>query len=299
MTIGSFFKYFGSAVLAIAIIVAAFAAGISTGASVPDILQPVLRASGWASGLVSGAGTSLALGIAIAAGAVAAFNPCGFVMLPTYLTLYVSDPHGAEESGAVGLFKQVGRGVIVSIMVGLGFLVLFGGFGVLFALGLSGIRQVAQSALPWIGLGLGVVIAVLGGYLLAGGKLYSSLAQDYAGRVGNPQQRSLRGYFFFGVSYALASLSCTLPIFLAVIGVGTADSFLESFIRFAAYAGGMAAVISIITLSISLLKGILIKPMRSILPYLGVTSAIFLLAVGAYLIFYWLTEGMLANTFNI
>ena len=56
--------------------------------------------------------------------------------------------------------------------------------------------------------------------MAAGGKIYTSLAQRLAARVGDPGQLNVPGYVLFGVSYGLASLSCTLPLFLAVLGVG-------------------------------------------------------------------------------
>ena len=60
--------------------------------------------------------------------------------------------------------------------------------------------------------------------MVGGGKLYTGLAARAASRMGNPNEVSTKGYFMFGLSYGTASLSCTLPIFISVVGIGVAGS---------------------------------------------------------------------------
>jgi cytochrome c biogenesis protein CcdA len=62
--------------------------------------------------------------LAFVAGMVAAFNPCGFAMLPAYLTLVI-DP----QSG--GQLAAVGRALAATAAMALGFLAVFGSFGLL------------------------------------------------------------------------------------------------------------------------------------------------------------------------
>ncbi|MDT7791602.1 MAG: hypothetical protein QOD59_1038, partial [Mycobacterium sp.] len=64
------------------------------------------------------------MGLAFAAGLVAALNPCGFAMLPAYLALVVR----GED---VGRRDAVGRAVTATAAMAAGFLAVFGGFGLL------------------------------------------------------------------------------------------------------------------------------------------------------------------------
>ena len=78
----------------------------------------------------------------------------------------------------------------------------------------------------------------------------------------------MRGYFLFGLSYGVASLSCTLPIFLAVVGSSfAATGIATSFAQFVLYALGMGVVIIALTLSMALFKGAMLSGMRKVMPY--------------------------------
>lgn len=277
--------------VAAACILASLVAGIATGPGDNRATGSVLDLSARSSSLVSSLGDWLPLGFAFGAGMVATVNPCGFVMLPAYLTIYVGDQEAVAD---VSARRRLGKGLLVSGAVGLGFVILFGTVGLAVSMGA---RPVA-AAFPWIGFALGFILAGLGAYLLAGGKLYAGAASQVASRIGDPRDSSLRGYFLFGISYAVASLSCTLPIFLGLISSSLASGGVASATgQFLAYALGMAFVISVMTLAIALFKGALITQLRRAMPYVGPISAGVLIAVGGYLVFYWLTEGGLAARF--
>jgi len=51
-----------------------------------------------------------------------------------------------------------------------------------------------------------------------------------------------------------------------------------------------------LTLSVALFQGAMLKWVRKATPYIQPASAVLLLLAGAYLIFYWLTVGGLADT---
>ena len=177
-------------------------------------------------------GLGFKLAFAYLAGAVSAVNPCGFAMLPAYLGLYVSgrDPEhnnrfqlstvaGSVKAGllvtqSVSFALLIARAIMIGLSVSVGFVLLFGAAG--FILGF-GSKAIVISALPYVGLAVGVLLVGAGAFMAAGGKIYTSLAQRAASRVGNPDQLNVGGYVLFGVSYGLASLSCTLPVFLAVL----------------------------------------------------------------------------------
>ncbi|MDP9437331.1 MAG: hypothetical protein M3P49_01055 [Actinomycetota bacterium] len=82
---------------------------------------------------LTGLGALLPFGFAFGAGIVAAVNPCGFAMLPAYLSLYLgSQKEGFEKRSAVG---RAFRAVLIGGVVSLGFVLLFGLAGVVIAAG--------------------------------------------------------------------------------------------------------------------------------------------------------------------
>ena len=242
--------------------------------------------SGSSGSFLSGLGIVAPLGFAFGAGVAAAFNPCGFAMLPAYMGLYLGV--GANEEKA-SVFSQLGRALLVGVSVTAGFVLLFAVAGGVIGLGA---RSVVGDILPWLGLGIGVALVIAGAWLLRGGELYTSLAQRAANRLGNPGRSNIRGYFLFGLSYGVASLSCTLPIFLAVIGSSFAASGIAtSFAQFVLYALGMGVVIITLTLSMALFKGAMLGGMRKMMPYVHPIGTWLMIVAGTYIVFYWLTLG--------
>lgn len=285
-----------TAIGAILLVVIAFVTGILQGPGANETVGNVLGIQSTSTTWVANLGDLLPFGFAFIAGMVAAVNPCGFVMLPAYLTIYLRDESDVDEdSSLTGIARRGTKAIYVSLAMGLGFVALFGSAGLL----VSASQELVKEALPWIGFTLGILMALLGAYILIGGKIYTGIAQQMADRVGDPRVSSLGGYFLFGVSYALASLSCTLPIFLSVVTSSFGrDGFLSGLIQFVAYAGGMAFLIMIVTIGIALFKSAILGPLRRSMQYVERVSAIILAVVGAYLVFYWLTEGDLSTYFG-
>jgi cytochrome c-type biogenesis protein len=286
----------GAAIGAVLLVVIAFVTGILQGPGANETVGNVLGVQSTSTTWVANLGDLLPFGFAFIAGMVAAVNPCGFVMLPAYLTIYLRDESDVDEDQSLtGVAKRGTKAIYVSLAMGLGFVALFGSAGLL----VSASQELVKEALPWIGFILGILMAMLGAYILIGGKIYTGIAQQMAGRVGDPRVSSLGGYFLFGVSYALASLSCTLPIFLSVVTSSFGrEGILSGLIQFVAYAGGMAFLIMIVTIGIALFKSAILGPLRRSMQYVERVSAAILAVVGAYLVFYWLTEGDLSTYFG-
>ena len=215
---------------------------------------------------------SALLATAFVAGLVATVNPCGFAMLPAYLSFFL----GSDDNIAPG--RQLGRALRIASMMALSFLLVFGVAGLLLTAGL----QVVIDALPWMALVVGVGIVALGVYVMRGGVL--SLSLPGKGRVN-------RGSVFaFGTSYAVASLSCTLPIFLSLIAGSIATaSFVSSVILFLAYGLGMALVIAAITVGLAFGRDRIVRMVRSASRWIGPVSGAVLIAAGLFIVWYWAT----------
>jgi cytochrome c biogenesis protein CcdA len=106
------------------------------------------------------------------------------------------------------------------------------------------------------------------------------------------RQRNPGNAFLFGIVYAVASLSCALPIFLAVVG-GTLASqgLLHSLGQFLGYALGMGTVIFVVVIGPALARRAMARRPRTLTPYVHRVSAMLLIGAGVYLVCYWLFQG--------
>ena len=223
---------------------------------------------------------------AFSAGVVSAVNPCGFAMLPAYLGLYMSTSIYEKDSTHYG--KMILKGLFIGCCVGLGVLSLFLFVGLITGFALNFIRSIME----WVGLLLGVGLITIGIWLMNGGRLYASLTARIGQSIGNPTQISLKGFFLFGVSYGVASLSCTLPIFLSVVGINlNGSSIYDSMMQFVLYGAGMGSMILFVTLSMAILKGVMIRYIKLALPFVERIGFFLVVLSGMYIVFYWMTIG--------
>ena len=217
---------------------------------------------------------------AFGAGMVAAFNPCGAAMLPAYVGYQLSD--GAESTDPL---KAVLRGFYLGGVVTSGFLVLSLAVGFIITIGGDAIFNV----IPFAGLGVGIWIALLGLWLLISGK---HMGIWVATRVNINNERSTKGIFIFGMLYAVSSLGCAFPVFLAAVGILAGQNLGDldlraSLLRFASYGLGMGMVLTGVTLGVVFFKETVSQVLRRVFPYIGVAGNLALMGAGSYLIWYW------------
>ena len=218
------------------------------------------------------------LALAFAAGLVATVNPCGFAMLPAYLSYFM----GLEEDQASrgGAMRSA---LVVGAVVSTGFLVVFGIAGLLIT---AGFRFVI-GAIPWFAVVVGVGIVALGIALLLGREVTVGLPKASRAASG----RGYRSVFLFGVSYAVASLSCTLPVFLTVVAAQvTRGSFVSGVATFLAYASGMALVLMAITVALAVGKRSLVARLKGAGRSIGRVSGAILVATGSYIVWFWIVS---------
>ncbi len=87
-------------------------------------------------------------------------------------------------------------------------------------------------------------------------------------------------------------MSCTLPIFLAVVGSAfTSRDYVAAIVQFLLYAFGMGVVVIGVTLGVALFRDAVVARARQAMRYVQPASAALLLLAGAYIIYYWLTLG--------
>lgn len=216
---------------------------------------------------------------AFSAGAIATINPCGWAMLPSFISYYLgSDTDEFDRKPALDRAKE---GIVMGLLLTAGFLLIFGVAAVIISAGL----QVIVQFMPTAAFIVGVLLFLLGWWLLFGKSLpVHRLIPNVELDV---RARNKKSVFLYGVGYGITSLSCTLPIFLIVVSAGlTVSGVVEGAIMFLAYATGIAAVLMGVAISAALFKGALAQKVRPMLPYMNRVGAVLLILAGAYLMWY-------------
>ena len=217
-----------------------------------------------------------ALAAALTAGMLAAFNPCGFALLPGYLALFLGDSAQASRGRAIS------RSLAVSGALTAGFVVVFGIVGLIVTF--AAWRITAYT--PYLTLIVGPLLVLLGIWLLLGRELKLRLPRMKGTVSANPA-----GMFIYGMIYATVSLSCTLPIFLiAVAGSLRSDSVLGGASVILAYALGMGLVMTVLTLAVALARTSIVSTSRNLVKYINRVSGALLVLAGGFLTSYGYSE---------
>lgn len=210
-------------------------------------------------------------------GLVAACNPCGFPLLPAYLGGFVGGD--AAQSWAA----RTGRALLSAGAVTVGFVAVFAPLGAL----VSGGVDVVLGWVPWAMIPFGVAMVAVGAWTLAGRSLRVPLPVVPSGRG----RRPVAGMFLFGVAYAVASLSCALPVFVAgVSGTFGRDGVAGGLADFVAYALGMGLLLAVAALVVAHAGAPALRRARRVGPVLQRVVGAVLVLVGAYLVLYWASD---------
>lgn len=239
------------------------------------------------------------LTFAFLTGALATVNPCGFAMLPTFLAFYAGrdSQHSAPGSGVATAAEgrgtrsagSVWSGVSAGLALSAGFAGVFVLAGLLIAVGM----RFVIDALPWAAVAVGAVLVAAGLASLTGRRLpgarLPSLRTSAALPGGGSAHGRLRLMAGYGVAYAVASLSCSLALLLAVVGQAVATGSPVALLAvFGAYAAGATVVLVLLAIAAALTTDTLARHLQRLLPLTGVLGALALIGAGGYLVSYWL-----------
>jgi cytochrome c-type biogenesis protein len=177
---------------------------------------------------------SSVLVFAFTAGAVSTVNPCGFALLPAWFARQLA---GREGDGGAARFLRASANAVAAA---LGYVITF--LAATLVLG-SGANWLGPT-LPYAGVTIGVALVVWGFLALADLRLPATRLTATCRRA-----NERFGALGFGLSYGFVSLSCTLPIFMAVAGVsflGNNDLALQNVLFFLLGSGAILATISVV-----------------------------------------------------
>lgn len=209
-------------------------------------------------------------------GVMAAVNPCGFILLPTYLLYYLGTELNREnESPAVTLRRGLGVGIAVSS----GFIGLFLIVGIISRAFTNVIRDNAKYAALVIGIGLiGMGIAMFRGWK-------PPVTQP---NMTMQKQRTWRNMFLFGIAYAVASIGCTIGLLVSVIlGSVGRHGFISGVLSIALYGLGMGLLVTSLTVALAFARFGMVSNLKKSFPIFDKVSAIAVTLTGMYLAWYW------------
>jgi cytochrome c-type biogenesis protein len=218
------------------------------------------------------------LWLSFGSGLLAAVNPCGFVLLPTYLMYFLG------VSGRPGTQRAtVRRALLVSAALSAGFMTVFvivGGISRLFT---DWLNQNAK----YLALLIGIALVILGIAMLFGYRLPFSTPKLETGK----RDQTIASMYIFGLAYAIASIGCTIgPFSATVLGTIDTDGFFQGVVAIALYGIAMSLLITTLTVTLALAQGGLLKSLRTGMKYVETASAVVMILSGLYLSWYWFND---------
>lgn len=207
-------------------------------------------------------------------GMLGAVNPCGFPLLPAYLALSGRGEPGAplraRALGALGGGAAMSAGVVA----------VFALLGTLISLGV----HLALGWLPWAMIPLGLALVAMG-CAAAGGR---SVWRWMPGRRPFSGRRRAVAFAGMGVAYAVASLGCALPLFVAgIVGSFSARGVRAGVAGSIAYSLGMGLVITAVSVAGASARPAALARVRALQPVAVRLAGGVVALVGAYLVLYW------------
>jgi cytochrome c biogenesis protein CcdA len=225
--------------------------------------------------------TSFAL--SLMTGMLAALSPCGFAMLPAYLSYFIGVDNNPVD-GASSSTASIHRALLVGLTMTVAALAVFTPIGVVVkATGMT--TSDFTHAAKWPAVVVAASLVALGVALLLGWHLpWTTPRLDKGGRT-----RSLTSIAVFGFSFAITSLSCSFPLFFgSIISSFGRSGFFEGVSTFVGYGLGMGLVITALTVAIASGQSWMLTALRVVMRHLDRIAGVMLIASGSYLAWYWL-----------
>jgi len=244
------------------------------------------------------------LALAFGAGVLSTLNPCGFALLPAFVSYTVERQVSATSEKPPSGWQHLLRGGLLGLPLAAGFLLVFLVAGGVLALG----GRELLHLFPWLALLVGTGLVLFGSWTLFTGRapeipglgvVAAKLSTSRPGGDATPEAlvqatpRALRAAWIFGVGYGLSSLGCTLPVFLLVVGTAiTAGGVGSAALVLFSYAAGMTLVLLAVALAATELSDLLRSAVFPLLRWVLPLASLFVIAAGLYIVVYQLRAGL-------
>jgi cytochrome c-type biogenesis protein len=205
------------------------------------------------------------LAFAFTAGALSVFSPCGYALLPGYVSYYLGSRLSRARAVSGGLACTLGLVTVFSVVGGLS----------------SGLATLIPGLVPLLDLLAGGVLVLMGAATLL------QLRLPYLSFPVNPTRRTgLGGFYLFGVVYGLSGVGCSAPIFLSVLVFALSRGLLDAVVAFITYALGMGAPLVLTSLLVAQANELMIRRVSGAAPRIQRAGGAVLVLVGLYLVYY-------------
>jgi len=222
-------------------------------------------------------------------GLISSANPCGAALIPAFFSRRIANAANAGRKMRTVLLTALLSGLSTV----LGFALVFGIIGIFVSI----ISAFLGGALPIIGISIGILLVAFGIYSLLGKQLqignienglskfinnYTPFSIDF-----NKRSEGYKGDFTFGLGYGLASMSCVLPVFAALVAVSSTGNLFFSVISYISFVGGIATILIGLSIAATISSHGMEKLIKGWLPYSKKFNAVVLTLAGIYIIIYW------------
>lgn len=205
------------------------------------------------------------------AGILTFLNPCSYAILPIYFSKYIKKNNAQNSlfiftnSLKLTLFLSVGY---ISVFLIISIIILTVGMKIL-------------SYFPWLGSILGIFLIIFGLSIISNKfTIFNKLGSTFY-----DQKSSSKQHFVFGIFYSLASLSCSIPLFISIIfqALISSTEVLSIITIFTFYLFGILLMIILLILLVNTLGHILYEYLTKLTPYYNKISGILILITGLYI----------------
>ena len=204
---------------------------------------------------------------AFVSGIFTILSPCGFPMLPGYVSYYMGS-------------KSMQRGVIVGLGCFLGVSVLYVILGIMAFIA----RSVLSPIIVFLEFIAGGTIVLMGTLMLIRAEVPLPLPRLVA-----PKRRGFVGAFLYGSLYSMATASCSLPILVSILFYSfISGGPIETAMLFIVYIFGMGVPLAITTIFAVIAKRSVMLRFVEMSAKIQRLSGIILIVVGLYIIYVFL-----------
>ncbi len=215
------------------------------------------------------------IAFAFSAGMVAFFSPCSFPLFPAYISYYLGlKETSPRKDQATSVLK---KGILGGIACAVGAILTLS----LIGFGVSTFGGAITPHIPKMELIVGTILVVMGVLMLPGVPL------GFRTKTKAGTRKGYESLFGFGALYALATAGCVTPIFIEVVLRAIMSGFIGGMAIFLSYALGLSLLLIIVTLFAASVKEMAMAKLMRAMPYVERVGAIILIAVGAYLVYYY------------
>ncbi|MCL6597042.1 MAG: hypothetical protein K6V73_12685 [Firmicutes bacterium] len=209
-----------------------------------------------------------------------AFSPCGIAMLPATIGLVLGQGGGDRRPPPQ---SRIAQGIGIGLSLGLGFSVVVALIAVLFGLLARPILRLLPAAM----VALAISLVVLG-ILFALNRLSIGLPTQTLSESVRSWGVGPSGTFVaVGAAYGLAALSCTLPLFIALLAEVAGTGWEGTLAIILAFAVGESLVLTLVAVGTALWRLAMERAIRVVLPYVGRVSGIIVAGAGLWILYYW------------